>query len=183
VQAKPLLFEAKRTKPWILDDLLRVSCYSEVIMIGHIGNYMFRTSIVVRDLGGRYIETKSWDNLTFELACKYKWYFTYRAALLQVKYPKHSVDLSIVKYIPDTRSDLEKIRKRWQNMVVFSKGKVTNVENKIALARKNWMKLFPIEDDLHYIKALKVLEQKKATLQDYIAKVDEIDELINNSTK
>ena len=38
------------------------------------------------------IEHLKWDDLRWEVRIKYNWYFKYRAALLQVKYPKFKVE-------------------------------------------------------------------------------------------
>ena len=38
-------------------------------------------------------ECKVWDDLQFNLLCKYRWYFDYRSALLKVQNPKCKVEI------------------------------------------------------------------------------------------
>lgn len=42
---------------------------------------------------GELLEYLKWDDLTFEMMTKWKWYFEYRAALLKVKYPKSYIEI------------------------------------------------------------------------------------------
>lgn len=42
--------------------------------------------------GGENVFFIKWSGLRFELLIKYRWYFNYRAALLQIQYPKYIVE-------------------------------------------------------------------------------------------
>jgi hypothetical protein len=95
------------------------------------------------------VESLSWTGLRWELRLKYDWYFKYRAALLQVRYPRYVVDC-IWGNEPATGKSLEQIR---QNKIRNKKAKITEYKNKLELARKHWSSLFPIDDDIVYKRA------------------------------
>jgi len=104
---------------------------------------------------GSLIEFLKWENLTFDLRQKYDWYFRYRAALLQVKYPKYIVDVAWGNE-PATGKTLEEIR---QDKIRAKKSKITQYKNKLKKAELSWSSLFPIEDDFDYIKAVEKINR------------------------
>lgn len=53
--------------------------------------FWFRIKVYTKR-GGEMVETLYWELLPFEVRMKWDWYFKYRAALLQVKYPRFVVD-------------------------------------------------------------------------------------------
>ena len=53
----------------------------------------FRTIWVYTKVGGKLVENHTWENLSYQMISKWEWYFKYRAALLQIKYPKYWVKL------------------------------------------------------------------------------------------
>lgn len=104
---------------------------------------------------GELIEFLKWSNLRFELRNKYDWYFKYRAALLQVKYPCYVVECYWGNE-PATGKTLDQIRK---DRIRSKKAKITEFKNKLEKARKEWSSMFPIEDDEFYQKAVSKIKK------------------------
>lgn len=68
--------------------------------------------------------------------------------------PKLPVEISTVRYEPETRSEKEVVINNIKNLWIAKKRKITEIENKLILARKNWNSFFPIEEDLIYQKVI-----------------------------
>jgi hypothetical protein len=96
-----------------------------------------------------------------ELRLKYDWYFKYRAALLQVKYPKYIVEC-IWGNEPAQGRTLQQIR---ESKIRAKKAKTSELNNKIIIAKKNWARLFPIEDDILYQKAIAKIGRLESELK------------------
>lgn len=114
------------------------------------------------------VEYLSWSGLRFDLRMKYDWYFKYRAALVQVKYPKFQVDVFWGSE-PAQGKTLWQIR---QGRIRAKKAKVTEIKNKLQRAKDNWSSLFPIEDDPTYqraIEKLRVVEKELTELNQVTA--------------
>lgn len=101
------------------------------------------------------VEFYSWSGLRWELRIKYNWYFRYRAALLQVKYPKFEVQTFWGNELA-TGKTLEEIR---QSKIRSKKSKITEYKNKLKKAELSWSSLFPIEDDIDYQRAVEKIKQ------------------------
>jgi hypothetical protein len=67
-------------------------------------------NIKVIDNKREIVEFISWSGMKWELRLKYDWYFKYRAALLQVKYPKFEVKIYWGNE-PATGKNLEEIKR------------------------------------------------------------------------
>lgn len=115
------------------------------------------------------VEFLSWSGLRFDLRMKYDWYFKYRAALVQVKYPKFQVDVFWGNE-PAQGKTLEQIQ---QGRIRAKKAKITEIKNKLEKARLNWCSLFPIEDDPTYQRAIEKLRvvEKELTELNQITKL------------
>lgn len=109
--------------------------------------------IVVLNSKYETIEIYLWDNLPYKIRLKYDWYFTYRAALLQVKYPKFSVRLfgDKIKAQGKAFEDLKKSK------IQSKKAQITKAKNKLDQYKiefenfkNNYSKIFPIEDENEY---------------------------------
>ena len=146
----------------------------------HLEDKRFGCQIVIHSGKGKGCEPQKahyWTGLRFHNFNKYRWYFRYRAALLQVKYPMQYVELrnSDYDYVP-TR---EILLKRKRDLVIAQKGLYTKATNRLNDYKNNWVSLFPIEDDLLYRKAItkigyiqtKVLELQKS-YDDFINQTD-----------
>lgn len=101
------------------------------------------------------VEFVSWSGLKWELRLKYDWYFKYRSALLQVKYPKFQV-YTYWGNEPATGKTLEEIR---QGKIRAKRSKITEYKNKLKKAELSWSSLFPIEDDIDYQRAVQKIKQ------------------------
>lgn len=128
-------------------------------------------SIVVHNPKSRSlppVQVLSWQNLPWEVRIKWDWYFSYRAALAQVENPRSKVvrrDWSV-----DAKPiDLLRLK---QKELSAAKGQVTKIENLLQKAKDNWNKLFPIEDDLLYKKALIKHQTKLSNYNELLKEVD-----------
>lgn len=110
----------------------------------------------------------SWKNiyhrvdLPFEVICKWKWYFEYRAALYKVKNPRHVVELTTGSY--DFIPTIDQEKKRLRDKIIGKKATITKYENLLQKAKDTWNLLFPIEDDLHYKKCVLKIDKLKCEL-------------------
>lgn len=113
--------------------------------------YSFKWGYYIHVYSGGYptdnvIEVLKWENLTFQLYCKYKWYFEYRYALLRIKYPR-----ALIRH-DQFKRDLNEPEKAdlLKNRIIGKKRTVTKWKNKLAAYVNNWNSFFPIEDDGPY---------------------------------
>jgi len=91
-----------------------------------------------------------WSGLPFETRMKFDWYFRYRAALLQVEYPKGKVKIN---FGHQRETNPERLERLYNNRLVAKKATITKTKNRIAKAEELWDRLFPIEDDFNYQRA------------------------------
>lgn len=96
-------------------------------------------------------------DFTFEQLCKWKWFFNYRAALIQVGSPKWKVDLTTSSY--DYLPPIDELTITLRNKIVAKKRKITEVKNKIHFLKTNWDELFSYEEYPNYIKAMDKLKR------------------------
>ena len=107
----------------------------------------------------RLIIFQFWADLTWEVRCKWAWYFRYRAARYQVQFPRAEVNLSWGNTPKANYQEIDHL-----NKVRAKKAKVTEVSNKIAKAVAGWNQIFPIEQDAIYQQACAKLDRLKAEL-------------------
>lgn len=115
------------------------------------------------------VEFLQWTNMRWDLRLKYDWYFKYRAALLQVKYPKFDVQVFWGREEATGKTKKQLL----ENQIKAKKAKITSFKNKLAQAEKQWTSLFPITEDNMYKKAkakIKQLEFELIGLYDEIQK-------------
>lgn len=111
---------------------------------------------------GNILKVLKWSGYRFHQFTKWQWYFNYREALLRVEYPRNCIEL--IRFTePLTKKTEAEIFKR---KLTSQKAKVTKYRNALKLAEKNWDKLFPIEDDLFYIKALQKVRNAEKELNE-----------------
>lgn len=106
------------------------------------------------------VEFLSWTDTNLERFGGWRWYFKYRAALLQVKYPRYYVELNVGSVESSGRTKEEIIKAR----IRAKKGKITEYSNKLYRAEVTHTELFPIKDDLLYQKAASKIERLKIEL-------------------
>lgn len=114
--------------------------------------------------GGDLIERLYWEQLPFAVRVKWDWYFKYRAALLQVKYPKAEV---VLLWGHQTGVGVA----AHQRVIAAKKAQITKTEKEAAklcesmqLAAKNWVQLFPIEEHTQYRQARTALAKLNSKL-------------------
>lgn len=136
---------------------------------------------------GDILEQYIWKDMSFDVYTKWQWYFRYRAALLQVKYPRFKVEESYgaQDYVP-ANLQLHQLR----NKMIARKRKITILNNKMEQvkarmerAKSTWAEIFPIEDSAHWKEAVQFISdtlQKVYELENEIELMEiEIQTLIN----
>lgn len=113
--------------------------------------YHFKWGYYIKVYDGKYPSCNTllfikWEDLTFELFHKYKWFFEYKYALLRIKYPKNL----IVKEQFKRDLNAEEKNDVLKNKISGKKRTITKYKNKLKLAEEQWNRLFPIEDDNMY---------------------------------
>jgi hypothetical protein len=134
-------------------------------------NVVFYFKIEVLDEKRNKIEVLIWEDLVWDIRLKYDWYFKYRAALLQVKHPKYKVEVFHGRQDAKGKT-LSNILK---DKIRSKKAKITEYNNKLNLAIKEWNSLFPIEDDADFQRAKSKiwrLENELIDLENYKNEVD-----------
>ena len=132
--------------------------------------YTFWIHIKVTDkLGGNLIECLEWNDLPWEVRKKYRWYFKYRAALLQIKYPKYEIEMTWGSLEPESGN--QKIRIHG-NKLKAKKASITKCENiineincNLNKHRSNWLEVFPIEESPQYKNELDRLNNLELKLE------------------
>lgn len=113
---------------------------------------------------GNVIEVLKWENLTFALYCKYKWYFEYRYALLRIKYPRKLIRHDQFKRDLNEPEQKDLLR----NRIIGKKRTISKWRNKLYAYEIKWNSLFPITDDGPYraaVAKIKRLEDELLELQ------------------
>lgn len=116
------------------------------------------------------------NDMTVEFYERWKWYFEYRAALLRVKSPR-----SIVIYYQGSYQyspPKDELIKRLESKIRGKKAKITEFENKLQSAIKNWNELYPIEQHPHWSK---VSDKKRAYHSELIDLENKLELLKNNN--
>jgi hypothetical protein len=131
--------------------------------------YSFKWGYYIHVYDGGYptdnvIKSIKWENLTFEMFCKYKWYFEYRYALLRVEHPKVLIRRDQFK------RDLNEIEKSdlLRNKIIGKKRTITKYKNKLAVYVQKWNSLFPISDDEPYKKAILKIDRLENELAELL---------------
>lgn len=127
---------------------------------------------------GELIEFLSWSGLRWELRLKYNWYFKYRAALLQVKYPKYIVE-TFWGNEPAQGKTLEHIinAKIISKKATITKGKnkLENYKQEFERYKSQYSRLFPIEHEQEYKKYV-------ASIDFAVKKINRLQAELNNLT-
>lgn len=132
------------------------------MQLGHVNDLRYGCKILLHRSSSMASEPELkhyWTGFKFECYNKWRWYFRYRCALLQVQYPKRYAEF--VSFNFEYQPPINEIRKRLIDRQRSAKAKVTEFANKIELAKKHWNQLFPIEEDDLYKRAMGKVESKK----------------------
>lgn len=105
------------------------------------------------------INTILWTNMMFEHRCKWDWYFKYRAALEQIKYPRAKVEFCWGNKPAEGKSLLQIKMDRFASR----KREITKISNAITKHEQHMSRLLIWEkdNDVQYQKALSKLERVK----------------------
>lgn len=125
---------------------------------------------------GKLVELLRWDGLRWETRIKWDWYFKYRAALLQVKYPKYIVKVYFGQAPPSENT----IEFQKQNKLRAKKAKLTKIKNNFSLYQNEFDKfksefseLFPIEESL-------IFKEYQSNFEKFKEKINQLQFEINN---
>jgi len=130
---------------------------------------VFWVMVQVIDEENRLIKDgMSWKDLSWDIRRKWDWYFKYRAALLQVKYPRMRVEMTWGSGLPTRMDQAIRIHK---NKLAGKKASITKTENLLRENREYMQKckkehsgIFPIEEDPQWKEALCVLDNLEIKL-------------------
>lgn len=119
------------------------------------------------------VEKLQWLFFTDKLCKRWKWYFKYRAALLQIKYPKYDVE---IKYsTSDVKSQIQEMN-IIERKISAKKRKVTEFFNKAEKVKMNHNELFPLEENPIYLTLKNIEKTKRIELEkleeEYISKIN-----------
>lgn len=106
-----------------------------------------------------------WEGLPFATYSRYKWYFRYRAALIQVQHPKQFVEIRETRQSINAK-EAEQILVR--NKIVRAKADITKIENAITKYTALYQPTIfepTFQDTIAYKKAADKLDQIKLKLQ------------------
>ena len=117
--------------------------------------YELRFGYYIKVYDGRYptdrvLKILKWENFTFQLFCKYRWYFEYRYALLRVQYPKNLIEHNQLRRELNEKEIVDSMK----NKIIGKKRTITKYKNKLLLFKQNWVSLFSFEDYEPYIAAV-----------------------------
>lgn len=113
-----------------------------------------------------------WQSLRLHHIGRWKWYYNYRLALLQVENPKYHYHLTVHQYKPKTINERKKI---WNIKKARLQGAITKLitaikEHTETIDKQNSTTLFKMnyEQSKWYIHQLNKLKQKQEYLNKYI---------------
>lgn len=136
--------------------------------------YFFEVIVYTKKFGGDFIEKKYWYGYNIEWFQKWKWFFKYNAALLQIKYPKYDVDVKWGVKKPDLIEDIYILKQRKAKKdITTCRRMITKYENAISqYIELEHAKLIPDWDNPKYIKALSNLDNYKNRLIELLLSVE-----------
>lgn len=101
-----------------------------------------------------------YTGMTVEQSARWRWYFRYRQALIQVKYPRYEVSLNTFQQPLQNRS----LKNQLNNAIRGKKAKLTEAKNKLRKAVDTWDEIFPIEQDPIYPRVTSKIERLELEL-------------------
>ena len=119
---------------------------------------------VTTKMGGDLVEWIKWEGLPWATRCKFDWYFKYRAALLQVKYPKYHIE----KTWGNVPADGKTAKQIIQNKISSKKGQLSKFKSLLFQAKANWNQIFPIENEPDYQKAVTKIQRLEKEYHDLL---------------
>lgn len=126
----------------------------------HVTDFRHGAKILISYSGVHGIDThclKIWQGLRFDTYMKFRWYFRYVAARIQMRYPKALVEVVPFK-VAYVLSEQEQKRKSIKDRITRTKASITQVQKALDNMHASWSELFPIEQDTTWIAGVKKLE-------------------------
>ena len=142
--------------------------------------YYYR--INVRDAQHNLVETLFWQDMPIAVRLKWDWYFIYRAALLQVKYPRHTVE----QFHGSEEATGQTLIHNLTNKITAKKAKLTQWRSKLAAFQcefdtyqRSYTKLFPIAEDPQYQAYSTQLAQAEIKINNLAAELETLQASLN----
>ena len=132
--------------------------------------FLYSVKLVVFNNQHSIIHTLLWFDLPYNLRLKWDWYFSYRAALFQVQFPRFDVQLIYSRYQAKDTS----LKRLLNNQLINKKGKLTHYQNQIKLAQLHWNSLFPISDDPLYISSLSLIDSVQLEIDNLMSQINSL---------
>ncbi len=120
----------------------------------------------------RVIE-KTWSGFKFNQIRNRQWYFRRFAAKEQLENPFRVYCFEMERTLNEQDQTKAEI-KRLVAKQISAKAKITEITNKIEQSRAKWNRLFPIEDDENYQKAMAKIFQKRQDIADFQKEIDRL---------
>jgi hypothetical protein len=137
-----------------------------IVNTDHVDTLVWRIFITENRLSNHSKVVYSYDGMSFQMLCRWKWYFEYRTALYKVKTPKNSYDLEWYSRKAESNSSIAITHLK--NQITSKKAKITEYRNKLSAFKFEYMRdgmrneLYPIETTEQYKLALdKILSREK----------------------
>lgn len=133
----------------------------------HKNIYFFKIEVYTRKFGGDFIEKMYWTGYSLDWLTKWRWYFKYRAALLQIKYPRYNVEIYWGKKEAEEKEDEKVIKERQlKKDITTAKRMITKYKNAIKKYEDlESKKLIPNLENPRYLKSLNTLSKYKLKLK------------------
>ena len=122
-----------------------------------VGIKIYNTEICMGD----FIAEREWIGYTLDQVTKWKWYFRYIAALIQIRNPRNGVEMVIWKR--ELKDPTEVRIKHTKNKLRSAKAKVTEMNNKMN-NHMNSGDLFPTTHTL-FDKAVAKIKEKRLAVK------------------
>lgn len=135
----------------------------------YTSNHTFYYLVVVVDRNQNRLEFLKWSDLPQQTYIKFFWYFKYRSALLQIKYPKCEIRCNWGVYTEPSKKSQTIIL---QNKIISRKRKVTEMKNRLLKLTSQWNELFPYQEDPLYIKFMERMNKAEDELSDFTKELE-----------
>lgn len=99
-------------------------------------------------LDKKILEEIVYEKTNYHFNRRWKWFYKYRQALLQIKYPKANVE---ILYETVSVQSYEQQSHLLKNKIIARKRKITEFENRIKRFENEYVDLFPIVENPVYI--------------------------------
>ena len=131
-----------------------------------------RINVRKNNMGGNIIESLQWFNSTPMHHIRWMWYYKYRAALFQVKYPKHYIEFEQWKTIPQEKTNDQLEIHSLKNNIKTCRRMVTKCTNGInGFIEEQKEMLIKDWDNPYYLKVLEKRDKYQKDLDNHLKKL------------